>query len=102
MSIYLYCLTFCTCFSQVSLLVLLYLLHFSVFLLLSLSFYVKLDNSFCYQPLAEVCKFLHIFILTFWHCVYNVLKKQNGEFVVKKSKTTAPSPLLILIFRTLS
>ena len=44
--------------SQLSLLVLLHLLHFLVL------FYVKMDNSFCcYQVLDEVCKFLINFYL---------------------------------------
>ena len=47
-------------------LVLLYVLHFSVFLLLLLLSYVKLDKSFCYQVLVEVSKFLIIFIFTIW------------------------------------
>ena len=43
-------------------LVLLYLLHFSVFL--SLFAHAKLDRSFSYQVFVEVCKSLIIFILT--------------------------------------
>ena len=52
--------TSCSCFSQISLLVLVYMLHFSAFLLFE---YVKLDNSFCYQVLVENCKFLEA---SFW------------------------------------
>ena len=55
-----YFVTCCSCFSQLSLPVLLYFLYFSVLLLLFK--YVKLDNSFYYQALVEVCMFLIIFI----------------------------------------
>ena len=59
-SIHIYCVTCYICFSQLSLPVLLYFLHFSVFLLLLE--YVKLDNSFSYPVLVEVCMFLIVFI----------------------------------------
>ena len=58
--VYVYCVTRCSCFSQLSLLVVLCLFYFSVFL--SLLEYVKLDNSFSYLVLVEVCMFLIIFI----------------------------------------
>ena len=58
--VYIYCVTRCSCFSQLSLLVVLCLFYFSVFLLLLE--YVKLDNSFSYLVLVEVCMFLIIFI----------------------------------------
>ena len=59
--VYIFCVTRCSCFSQLSLLVVLCLFYFSVFL--SLLEYVKLDNSFPYLVLVEVCMFLIIFIL---------------------------------------
>ena len=59
-SFYIYCVTYCSCFPQLSLLVLLYFLYFSVFLLLLE--YVNFDSSFCYQVLVEVSMFLIIFI----------------------------------------
>ena len=58
--VYVYCVTRCSCFSQLSLLVVLCLFYFSVFLLLLE--YVKLDNSFSSLVLVEVCMFLIIFI----------------------------------------
>ena len=58
--VYIYCVTRCSCFSQLSLLVVLCFFYFSVFLLLLE--YVKLDNSFSYLVLVEVCMFLIIFI----------------------------------------
>ena len=58
--VHIYCVTRCSCFSQLSLLVVLCLFYFSVFLLLLE--YVKLDNSFSYLVLVEVCMFLIIFI----------------------------------------
>ena len=58
--VYIYCVTRCSCFSQLSLLVVLCLFYFSVFLLLLE--YVKLDNIFSYLVLVEVCMFLIIFI----------------------------------------
>ena len=64
--------------------VLLYLSHFSVFLLLFAC--VKLGSSFCYQVLAEVCKFWIIF-LNFFHyfvivCMFFVtFIKKNGAAI---------------------
>ena len=60
LSVYNYCVTCFSYFFQLSPLAPLYVLHFSVFLLLFE--YVKLDNSFYYQVLVEVCMFLIIFI----------------------------------------
>ena len=79
--VYIYCVTRCSCFSQLSLLVVLCLFYFSVFLLLLE--YVKLDNSFSYLVLVEVCMFLIIFIfiilsmfvcITYFCCIYSEKK----------------------------
>ena len=89
-SVYIYCVTCCSCFSQLSLLVLLYFLYFSVFLLLLE--YVKLDNSFYYQVLIEVCMFLIIFIfiiLSMFVCILCFCR------IYRKKKKTAGRLLLI-------
>ena len=73
--VYIYCVTRCSCFSQLSLLVVLCLFYFSVFLLLLE--YVKLDNSFSYLVLVEVCMFLIIFIfiiLSMFVCIMYVCR----------------------------
>ena len=70
-SVYIYCVACCSCLSQLSLLVLLYFLYFSVFLLLLE--YVKLDNSFCYQVLVEVCMFLINFIFIILSMLVRIL-----------------------------
>ena len=55
---------YCYCYLlSSSLLLLLFLL---LLLLLLLSFYVKLDNSFCYQVLVEVCE---AFNHSYFHCL---------------------------------
>ena len=85
-SVCIYCVTCCSCFSQLSLLVLLYFLYFSVFLLLLV--YIKLDNSFYYQVLVEVCMFLIIFIfiiLSMFVCILYFCRNYRKKYIYIKA-----------------
>ena len=76
-------------FSNHTLLVLLYFLYFSIYLLLLE--YVKLDNSICYQVLVKVCMFLIIFIfiiLSMFVCVLYFCRIYRRKKNKKQKKTT--------------
>ena len=84
-----YFVTCCSCSSQLSLLVPLYFWYFSVFSLLLE--YVKLDNSFRYQVLAEVWMFLNTFIFIIFSmfvCMYFfafIEKKRCTDKVISRN-----------------
>ena len=103
LSVYINCVTCCSCFFQLLLLVLLYFLCFSVFLLLLE--YVKLDNISCYQVLVKVCMFLIIFIfitLSMFVCIMYFCRiyRKNGRVVMKVEHDKAKITLITSTWQT--